>query len=209
MKIGPKYKICKRLGSAVFDQCATQKFALSESSSKPGQRGGKPGGRMGAGSEFKRQHIEKQKIRFSYGVGERQLSRYVSESMQNPAGPARALVNRLESRLDNVVYRLGIAKTRRLARQMVSHGHITVRGRKTTVPSYQVQVSDVIAVREGSKTSPLFQQLLEGGGESDGRVPSWLSFDLPALRGEKKADPISEKTEYIFDPVQVLEYYSR
>ena len=204
MIIGPKYKICKRLGSAVFEQCQTQKFSLSEAK-KPATQ--KKSGRPGGGSEFKKQLIEKQKIRFGYGISERQLTRYVNESMHNPVGPAKALVNRLESRLDNVVYRLGLAKTRRLARQMVSHGHIVVNKHRTTVPSYEVKNSDVITVREGSKTSPLFQKLLEAG--SDARIPSWLQFDLKALSGEKKAEPISEATEYIFDPVQVLEYYSR
>ena len=203
MIIGPKYKICKRLGSAVFEQCQTQKFSLSEAK-KPQK---KTFTRAGAGSEFKKQLIEKQKIRFAYGVSERQLTRYVNESMSSKLGPSKALVNRLESRLDNVVYRLGLAKTRRLARQMVSHGHILVNGRRLMVPSYEVQVNDKVSVREGSKASPLFQKLLEE--TNDSVKPAWLMFDLKTLTGEKKADPISAVSEFLFDPVQVLEYYSR
>ena len=204
MIIGPKYKICKRLGSAVFEQCSTQKFALSEAK-KPASK--KKTGRPGGGSEFKRQLIEKQKIRFGYGVSERQLTRYVNESMHSEMGPALALVNRLESRLDNVVYRLGIAKTRRLARQMVSHGHIIVNNHRINVPSYEVKKNDSITVREGSKISPLFQRLLEE--TPDARLPEWLQFDVKTMKGGKTAEPVSSKTEYSFDPVQVLEYYSR
>ena len=207
MIIGPKYKICKRLGSAVFEQCQTQKFSLSEAKKEQNKTKKGRGGRPGGGSEFRKQLIEKQKIRFGYGISERQLSRYVEESMRNPIGPAKALVNRLESRLDNVVYRLGIAKTRRLARQMVSHGHIMVNAHRTNVPSYEVKKDDVIAVREGSKQSPLFQKLLEE--QTDATLQTWLQFDLKSLAGEKKAEPISVATEYMFDPVQVLEYYSR
>jgi len=204
MIIGPKYKIARRLGSAIFEKTQTQKFALSEAKKPPSK---KKTGRPGSGSEFKRQLIEKQKIRFGYGVSERQLTRYVNESMHSPIGPALALVNRLESRLDNVVYRLGIAKTRRLGRQMVSHGHIIVNGRRLNVPSYEVKKADAISVREGSKASPLFQKLLEEPSES--RLPEWLQFDLKTMMGNKTAEPVSSKTEYLFDPVQVLEYYSR
>src|SRR5690606_34672301 len=110
----------------------SQKFALKEARGTGERRGGK---RPGAMSDYKRQLIEKQKMRYTYGVSERQLSRYVAESVEKSADPIAALILRLESRLDNVVYRLGLAKTRRLARQMVSHGHILVNGRKLTVPS--------------------------------------------------------------------------
>lgn len=203
MIIGPKYKICKRLGSAVFEQCQTQKFSLSEARAGEQKRGGRPGG----ASEYKRQLTEKQKMRFSYGVSERQLSRYVIEAMATEGDPAKTLLNRLESRLDNVVYRTGIAKTRRLARQMVSHGHILVNGKKTTIPSYEVKVSDVISVRDGSKESPLFSTLEQQ--LTDATVPAWLRFDAKALSGSKTAEPQTHVTEFLFDPVQVLEFYSR
>ncbi len=203
MKIGPKYKICKRLGSAIFEKCQTQKFAQ-----RADQKGGPRRGRPGAMSEFKRQLVEKQKMRFSYGITEKQLARYVHEAMDHEGDPTKLLIDRLESRLDNVVYRTGIAKTRRLARQMVSHGHIVVNGVKTTIPSYKVVKGDVISVRENSKQSPLFSNLTEQ--LAGATVPGWLSFDAKALSGTKTAEPQSVTTvDSMFDPIQVLQFYSR
>jgi small subunit ribosomal protein S4 len=199
MITGPKYKICKRLGSAVFEKCQTAKFAAAKENVKQKSRG--------QTSEFKRQLTEKQKMRYSYGITEKQLSRYVEESMHAKGDPITHLMNRLESRLDNVVYRMGFAKTRRLARQMVSHGHLTVNGRKVTIPSYKIDAKDVVTVRKGSQTSPLFAQLAEGTLAEV--TPTWLTVDVKALSGTKNAEPLSTKTDFIFDPVQVLQYYSR
>ena len=114
MIIGPKYKIAKRLGAPIFEKTQTQKFALSEA--RAGRNKSK---RAGMSSDYKRQLIEKQKMRFSYGISEKQLSRYVKEAFAQGHQPITQLIARLESRLDNVVYRLGFAQTRRLARQMV------------------------------------------------------------------------------------------
>lgn len=207
MKIGPKYKICKRLGSAVFEKCQTAKFSAAQDARAP-QKKGRGGGRPGNMSEFKRQLTEKQKMRFSYGITEKQLSRYVSDALEHEGDPAKLLVDRLESRLDNVVYRMGLAKTRRLARQMVSHGHITVGAKKMTIPSYKVEKGDVISVREGSKSSPLFTSLAEQLASAT--TPSWISFDVSKLSGSKTAEPqTAERTDSLFDPVQVLQFYSR
>jgi small subunit ribosomal protein S4 len=202
MITGPKYKICKRLGSAVFEKCQTAKFTQAADSGTASRK------RPGAMSEFKRQLTEKQKMRFSYGITEKQLSRYVKEAMVGAGDPAKKLVDRLESRLDNVIYRMGLAKTRRLARQMVSHGHITVNSRKSTVPSYKVLSGDVIAVREGSRNSLLFTSLAE---QLQGSThPAWISFDVSKLTGSKNAEPQSVQTsDHLFDPVQVLQFYSR
>jgi len=200
---GPKYKICKRLGGAIFEKCQTQKFTLSEA--RAGKKKGKHGG--GQMSDFKRQLLEKQKMRLSYGITEKQLSRYVEESMEHTKDPTRALISRLESRLDNVVYRLGLAKTRRLARQLVSHGHITVNGKRLTVPSYQARPNDAIAVREGSKQSPLFINLTERVELAS--IPAWLYIDLATVSGKVLTEPEFKQTESLFDPEQVFEYYSR
>lgn len=204
MITGPKYKICKRLGSAVFEKCQTAKFSAAQDAAAPQKRKGRPG----AMSEFKRQLTEKQKMRYSYGITERQLSRYAKEAMDGEGDPAKELVDRLESRLDNVVYRMGLAKTRRLARQIVSHGHITVNGRKNTVPSHKVTKGDMISVREGSKNSPLFTNRTEEIAGST--APSWISFDASKLAGTKSAEPQSVKaSDFLFDPIQVLQFYSR
>jgi len=203
MKIGPKFKIAKRLGAPIFEKTQTQKFALSEA------RRGKvrTGRRPGAMSDYKRQLIEKQKMRFSYGISERQLQRYVREAVAKSSQPIVMLIERLESRLDNVVYRLGLAKTRQAARQMVSHGHIIVNGRRITVPSHKVAVGDEITVREGSKNTGLFTTITDE--HSAQGVPNWLTFDIKKLSGTKKSEPQYDPTETLFDPQLVLEYYSR
>lgn len=202
MIIGPKFKIAKRLGAPIFEKTQTQKFALSEARhAKTRNR------RPGAMSDYKRQLIEKQKMRFTYGISEKQLRKYVDESIMHSAQPIAYLIARLESRLDSVVYRLGLAKTRRMARQMVSHGHVTVNGVRSTIPSQQVQKGDVIGVREGSKTAALFENFAErheGAG-----VPNWLTFDVKQMQGTVTNLPAYEPTETLFDPEQVLEYYSR
>ena len=201
MKIGPKFKIAKRLGAPIFEKTQTQKFALSQA------RGGKNRKRAGQTSDYKRQLIEKQKMRFSYGITEKQLRRYVNEALEKKGQPVPVLMERLESRLDNVVYRLGLAKTRRLARQIVSHGHIIVNGKRLGIPSHKMRVGDVVTIREGSKASPLFAQLADTH-ESAG-VPSWLSLDVKKLSGSVIAVPVYNPAEALFDPEQVMEYYSR
>lgn len=203
MKIGPKYKIAKRLGAPVFEKTQTQKFAISEARTSRIKKGGRPGG----ASDYKRQHIEKQKMRMVYGITEKQLRRYVDEALTREAAPIQELVGRLELRLDNVVHRLGLAKTRRLARQIVSHGHITVNGRRLNIPSHKVRVGDVITVREGSKQSPLFLNIADALATY--RTPAWLTLDTKVLSGSVKSVPVYEPTETLFDPQQVLEFYSR
>lgn len=202
MKIGPKFKIAKRLGAPIFEKTQTQKFALAEA-----RQGKTRTRRPGAMSDYKRQLLEKQKMRFSYGISEKQLRRYVDEAMEHSRQPIQYLVGRLESRLDNVVYRLGLAKTRQMARQMVSHGHILVNGKRFTIPSHKVTKGDTITIREGSKSSVLFENMTDRH-EAAG-VPNWLSFDLKSLTGTMTAEPTYQPSETLFDPEQVLEYYSR
>jgi small subunit ribosomal protein S4 len=202
MKIGPKFKIAKRLGAPIFAKTQTQKFALSDA------RGGRVNKRRpGQMSDYKRQLLEKQKMRFTYGLSEKQLRRYVDEAVEKSHQPIALLMCRLESRLDNVAFRLGLAKTRQMARQMVAHGHLTVNGRKMTIPSHKVNEGDVISVRNGSRESIVFTTLPETH-EAAG-IPTWLSFDLKKLEGTVQSAPVYDPTESLFDPEQVLEYYSR
>ena len=206
MIIGPRYKICKRLGSSVFDKCQTQKFVLSEARRKQVSRTTRR--RRRTPSDFGRQLLEKQKLRFTYGVTERQLSRYVSRvvSMRG-VDSAKSLLEELESRLDSVVYNVGLANSRRFARQLVSHGHIAVNGSKVTIPSYQVKAKDKIAVRERSRTKTVFANLPERLKEHT--TPAWVSFDPQKMEGEVKSQPGLEPTEVPFDLAAVLEFYSR
>lgn len=202
MIIGPKYKICRRLGSGVFDQCQTQKFMLSEAKKT---KTAKKGPRKQV-SEYGQQLNEKQKIRFSYGVTEKQLGNYVEEATSSKGSVAsEKLYELLETRLDNTIYRLGLASTRRLARQMASHGHFTVNGTKTNVPSYRLKVGDKVAVREGSKTSVLFQDLDKKLENS--KAPAWLTWNGAKMEAEIKGKP--KKEDAFLDFNTVLEFYSR
>ncbi len=201
MKIGPKFKIAKRLGAPIFEKTQTAKFALSQA------RGGRKLKRPGQASDYKRQLTEKQKMRFTYGITEKQLRRYIDEAIAKSTQPIPHVMERLESRLDNTVYRLGLAKTRRFARQMVSHGHIIVNGKRLSIPSHKVKVGDTITVREGSKASGLFTVLADT--HEAAAVPAWLSMDVKTLTAKITGLPVYNPAETLFDPEQVMEYYSR
>ena len=197
----PKFKICRRLGPGVYDQCQTPKYSGSSGQfSRVGAR------RPKALSEYGTQLLEKQKIRFSYGLTERQLSNYVKKGVARKGGEAaERFYQELESRLDNVIYRLGLVPTRRAGRQAVSHGHFTVNGKRVTVPSYSVRPGDVIRVREGSKSKKIFEGIAEKLKEYN--FPSWALFDPEKMEGQVKAPP--EKVETFLDLDAVLEFYSR
>jgi small subunit ribosomal protein S4 len=205
MKIGNKYKIAKRLGASVFEKTQSQKFAIAAERAEKNKKRGR-GGR--GGSEFGRQLLEKQKVRLTYGITEKQFGNYVKEAMEAKDGtPAQILHRVLELRLDNVAYRLGLASTRRAARQMVSHGHITVNGVKTTVPSRRVKMTDRIAVREGSKNAALFAGFNEKFMERP--LASWLSWNPKSMEGGLAALPNEESASTAGDLSAVLSFYSR
>lgn len=200
LQVKSKYKIGKRLGAGVFEKCQTPKFALVEARAQKSKRRRPP-------SDYGKQMLEKQRVRYTYGLLEKQFARYVREA--NKAGqPINALHTSLERRLDNTVYRLGLAPTRRAARQVVSHGHITVNGRRMNTPSYTVREGDSIAVREGSKGHGLFAALAEKA-EQGNVPPAWLSFDITSLSGKVVALPQFVPGEGQLDYGAVLEFYSR
>ena len=188
------------MGAGVFDKTQTAKFAASSGKFSTTRR------RPKALSEFGSQLLEKQKVRFSYGISERQLSNYVKKATLAKGGnTAEKFYENLEKRLDNAVYRMGIAPSRRSARQMVSHGHFTVNGTKVTVPSYQVREGDVLKIREGSKGKKIFAGLSER--LKDYNSPAWLSFDSGLGEGKILAKP--QFIETFLDLNAVLEFYSR
>ncbi len=202
MLLGPRYKVCRRLGGAIFDKCQTQKFAVSEARHARSMR------RKRAPSDYGKQLLEKQRIRFAYGITERQLRRYVREiAKRQGVEPSQALLEKLESRLDNVVYRAGFAASRRQARQLVSHGHIAVNGRRVTIPSFEVPENATVAVREKSKQSPLFTTQREKLARVS--TPSWLAVDEAALSAVRSGTPTLETTEMPGDLSALLEFYSR
>ncbi len=202
MKTGPRYKIAKRLGASVFEKTQTQKFAIAQERTAKNKRRGR---RL---SEYGKQLLEKQKVRVTYGVTERQFSNYVHTASQTHGVGAVAVLHKLlELRLDNVVCRLGLAPTRRAARQMVAHGHITINGRRTMIPSRQVHLSDRIAVREGSKKKVLFEGFADRSREFS--LPSWLSWDLKKMEGGVTESPTVDSADPAGDLGAVLSFYSR
>ena len=147
----------------------------------------------------------------TYGLSEKQFSAYVAQAMKTHVTaeitPADVLHRLLELRLDNVVYRLGLAPTRRAARQMVSHGYITVDGRKTTIPSRQMHVGDVIGIREGSSALPLFENYATRFAENP--IGNWLTWDVKKMQGGVSSMPSTESAAPAGDLSTVLSFYSR
>ncbi len=203
MKTGPRYKIAKRLGVSVFEKAQTQKFALSADRSARAKKKGR-----GRQSEYGKQMLEKQKVRVTYGLTEKQFRSYVNKALAaHSAKPTEFLHELLETRLDNVVWRLGLASTRRAARQMVAHGHVLVNGKKVRVPSHAVKIGETIAVRDGSKG----HGALVGFGERflERALPSWLSFDAKTMAGSLKQRPTMVSADPAGDLGQVLSFYTR
>src|SRR3989344_2735520 len=205
MKTGPRYKIAKRLGVSVFEKAQTQKFALSaERSAKNKQRGGR-----GRQSEYGKQMLEKQKVRVTYGMPERQFRNYVRKALSavHVTKPSERLHELLEMRLDNVVWRLGLASTRRAARQMVAHGHVMVGKKKSRVPSQALSVGDRISVREFSREHGVLVGFSERFAERP--LPSWLTWDPKSMEGEVMERPTSASADTAGDLVAVLSFYTR
>ena len=156
-------------------------------------------------SNYATQLMEKQRARFTYGVSEKQFARYVKEAIKKQGSPADNLFNRLEQRLDNVVFRLGYAKSRRMARQLVSHGHFKVNGKKMTVPSHAVKVGDKISLRERSQ-----DMAFAGKEEAAVAMPDWLDIDKKNNHiANVQSLPKYDSTSEAFDLTKVVEFYSR
>ena len=166
-----------------------------------------PGGnRRRKVSEYGTQLKEKQKVKFVYGVQEKQFHRYYLKATNMKGVTGDNMLRLLELRLDNVVYRLGLAKTRRMARQIVVHGHIRVNGQKVDIPSYSVKVGDVITLRPRSAEMDMFKTLREG---TTVLTPKWLAFDAPNLTGNVNALPAREDIDMQIQENMIVEYYSR
>ena len=197
-----KYKICRRLGTGVYEKCQTQKFALSESRKDLNKNR-----RRKQVSDYGAQLLEKQKLRFTYGLKEKQLVRYIKKIMsKTKVNLSEKLFEDIESRLDNVVFRLGLAPTRAMARQMVTHGHIILNGKRLNIPSYSVFVGDKIGIRKQSQSKGMFIDL--ENQIKDANIPAWLSFDLKRKEGKMISLP-KIGTGEIFDLKAVFEFYSR
>lgn len=203
---GPKCRKCRREGIKLYlkgDRCYTSKCAIDRRNYAPGQHGM----RRKKISEYGLQLREKQKAKRFYGVLERQFSRYYDRASRQPGVTGENLLRLLERRLDNVVYRLGLATSRAEARQLVRHGHFTVNGRKTNIPSYLVKVGDEIAVKERSKESPRFKELMERAAEKT--PPAWLEYDPEEVKGRVLAFPTREQIDAPVQEHLIVELYSK
>jgi len=202
-------KLCRREEEKLYlkgEKCFTDKCPVSRRPYAPGMHG-KHGQFRRKLSDYGLQLREKQKARRIYGLLEAQFRRYFEEAERQKGLTGTNLLRLLESRLDNVVYRLGFGASRPQARQLVRHGHIEVNGRKVNIPSYQVKPGDVIAVRERSRRLPEFRELpaaLEGRG-----VPEWLKLDAARLSGQVVSAPTREAIDIPLREQLIVEYYSR
>jgi len=212
--IGPVCKLCRREGEKLFlkgERCFTPHCAFERRGFAPGQHGrtGSRNKRGGTGreSDYARQLRAKQKARRIYGVFERQFQRYYKTALRRRGLTGLTLLQILESRLDNVVYRLGYASSRAQARLLVTHGHFTVNGRRTDVPSMLLDSGDSLAVREGSRATAYFKEL--GDFAEKRNFPAWLSRDLKGLTGNVQRLPERAEIDGNLNEQLIVEYYSR
>ena len=203
---GPVCRLCRRLGDKLYlkgERCFTPKCAFEQRPFPPGPR---PNRRRKV-SDRSLQLREKQKARAVYGVLERQFRRYYAEAVRRSGISGDHLLRLLELRLDNLVYRLGFADSRAQARQIVLHGHISVNGRKSAVPSHVLKTDDKIGWTQRGKRSNYLETVKEAlEGKS---TPSWLSLDATEMTGQVLAQPDPEEVGAKFNPSTIVEYYSR
>ncbi|HQF57194.1 MAG TPA: 30S ribosomal protein S4 [Candidatus Magasanikbacteria bacterium] len=201
--IGPKNKIARRFGVNLGLKSEATKVAR-RLGQMPGVHG--PKKRAKGGSSYSKQLIEKQKAKFIYGIREAQFSRYVKEASSMKGDSGVNLQTILETRLDNVIYRMGFALTRAQARQMVNHGMFTVNGKNLNIPSHIVKVGDVIAVRDKKLKKSLFLDLEEKLTKV--QLPSWISVDPKTKSGKILNLPTEQDFDKIFDVKLIIEYFS-
>lgn len=203
---GPVCKLCRRDGMKLFlkgERCYSDKCSYDRRPYPPGQHGQ----RRSKATEYGVRLREKQKLRRIYGVLEAQMRRYFDLAERKQGVTGDNLLQLLERRLDNVVYRLGFAGSRAEARQLVRHGHFTVNGKKVNIPSYQVAVGEEIQLKDSSKKSTRIQQLVEELGVRS--VPEWLELDVDNTKGRVVSLPTREQIETPIQEHLIIEYYSR
>lgn len=184
------------------ERCNSPKCAMVRRPTRPGVHGGK---RRRTGSEYSQQLLEKQRIRVSYGLREAQMRKIVKEALMKTGSVGEVFVNYLERQLSNAVFRLGLASSRIIAKQLVNHGHFLVNGKKVTSSSYSVRIGDVISIKPSSKNLLIFRDLSNKLKKYD--LPDWLSLDKEKLEGTVKSLP--GNVEIPFDINLVVDYYSK
>lgn len=204
--IEPDCRQCRREGCKLFlkgERCTTKKCAMERRPVIPGQHGNSK--RRVAFSEYGTQLREKQKVKRMYGVLEKQFREYYEKARKVEGATGAQMLIFIERRLDNVVYRMGIGRSRKQARQIVNHGLITVNGRRVNIPSYSVKVGDVIAIKENKQNNEIFKDL-KG---SKIVMPKWLEFDTNTLSGKILALPVREDIDSDIKEQLIVELYSR
>lgn len=204
---GPVCKLCRREGGKLMlkgERCFSTKCAFERRSYAPGSHGQQ---RARKPSDFALQLREKQKAKRTYGILEKQFRKYFEKAESLTGVTGETLLQLLEMRLDNVVYRLGFADSRNQARQLVRHGHFTVNGRPTDIPSFGTKAGDIIAVKESSKESEYFQTAAEAIKRHD--PPGWLSLDAQAMAGKVLRAPERDEIALPVDEALIVEFYSR
>lgn len=199
--LGSKHKMCRRYGEKL---CTTDKCPVMRRNFPPGQHGRTGKSKLTAYGE---QLKEKQKAKKIYGLRERQFSNYVAKATSTKGSSPETLLRLLESRLDNVVFRLGLAKTRAAARQLVNHGHFLVNNKFVNKPSYQVRPTDIVSVSSKSQTSPYFKNMTAALEKVN--LPSWLVLETTNFSGKVLNPPQAQELQTNFDPKKILEFYSR
>lgn len=195
-------KHCRRIGENITGQAKFRKI-LGKRGYAPGIHG--PNQRFPRISEYGMQLKEKQKMRYTYGLRDRQLRKYFEKAVSTKGNTGDELLRFLERRLDNVIYRLGFAVTRAQARQMVNHGHVLVNGKKLNIPSYSVRIGDKVTLKEKSKSMETFKQNIAGKTE----IPEWLDFDTKEVIGQVINLPQDNDLQVGIDTRLIIEYYSR
>ncbi|MDP3986238.1 MAG: 30S ribosomal protein S4 [Candidatus Veblenbacteria bacterium] len=200
--LGPKHKLCRRVGERM---CTSDKCPVVKRNYPPGVHGPKGRGKLtGYGLQLR----EKQKARWLYGILERQFRRYYEEAIRQRGANDVVLLQLLETRLDNVVYRLGMAKTRAGARQLVNHGHILVDGKKVDIPSCQVREGQVVSVDPAARAKVYWQNLAKVWGKQP-LASDWLQIDTEEIKGQLVTRPLPEQIKPPFDTKLIIEFYSR
>jgi len=203
-----KCRKCRRAGEKLFlkgDRCDSPKCAMIRKAYPPGMHGKNIGRGL---SEYGKQLAMKQKIKRIYGVMEKQFKNHFDEIKNKEGVTGDLLMERLEMRMDSVIYRMGFASSRALARQLIGHGAFEVNGRKVDIPSCKVKAGDLISIKDNKKDKNYFKnrtQILKNKKD----FPVWVSFDAKKLEGKVLAKSSGEKKEVGIDPQLVVEYYSR
>lgn len=208
---GPVCRLCRREGEKLFlkgARCLSPKCAFERRSYPPGQHGKDAQFRRGRGSDYSLQLREKQKARRIYGILERQFIRYFHDALRRPGLTGANLLSILETRLDNVIFRMGWADSRNHARLLVQHGHFEVNGRRTNIPSFLVRPGDLITVREGSRARSYFKEL-RAYMEDRPPAPEWLDVNGAALQATITRLPERRDIDLPLNEQLIVEYYSR